>query len=158
MLGCELFPPIPQDDERMPVYYDIFPDLNLVVYVCTETVTPIDFFKAGDTVALDPRLKEKMMVIIDFFYADLETSVSDLYLAITKDKEAKQRGQKIGRTAVLTTSAALKYMGNALRLLSMDAVTNFGIFHTEQDVIDWLGLPEKETRGYWSELRKKMWR
>ena len=139
----------------MPVYYDIFSDLNLVIYVCTEAVTPVDFFKIGDNVALDPRLKEEMKVIIDFFYADLETAVSDLHLAITKDKEAKQRGKRIGQTAVLTTSTALKYVGDALRLLSIETITNFGIFHTEQDVIHWLELPDKETLRCWSDIRSK---
>ena len=139
----------------MPVYYDIFIDLNLVIYVCTEVVTPADFFKIGDNVALDPRLKEEMKIIIDFFYADLETTVSDLYLAITKDKEVKQSGRRNGRTAVLTTSTALKYVGDALRLLSIDSITNFGIFHTEQDVIHWLGLPDKETLRCWSDVRSK---
>jgi len=139
----------------MPVYYDIFIDLNLVIYVCTEVVTPADFFKVGDNVALDPRLKEEMKIIIDFFYADLETVVSDLYLAITKDKEVKQSGRRNGRTAVLTTSTALKYVGDALRLLSIDSITNFGIFHTEQDVIHWLGLPDKETLRCWSDVRSK---
>lgn len=45
----------------MPVYYDIFSDLNLVIYVCTGVVTPVDFFKTGDNVALDPRLKEEVL-------------------------------------------------------------------------------------------------
>jgi hypothetical protein len=139
----------------MPVYYDIFSDLNLVVYVCIGTVTPVDFFKIADNVTLDLRLKAEMKIIIDFFHADLETVVSDLQLAITKDKEAKQRGQRNGQTAVLTTSTALKYVGDALRLLSIDSVTNFGIFHTEQDVIHWLGLPDKETLRCWSEIRSK---
>ena len=139
----------------MPVYYDIFSDLNLVVYVCIGTVTPVDFFKIADNVTLDLRLKAEMMIIIDFFHADLETVVSDLQLAITKDKEAKQRGQRNGQTAVLTTSTALKYVGDALRLRSIDSVTNFGIFHTEQDVIHWLGLPDKETLRCWSEIRSK---
>ena len=139
----------------MPVYYDIFIDLNLVIYVCTEVVTPADFFKVGDNVALDPRLKEEMKIIIDFFYADLETVVSDLYLAITKDKEVKQSGRRNGQTAVLTTSTALKYVGDALRLLSIDSITNFGIFHTEQDVIHWLGLPDKETLRCWVDVRSK---
>ena len=139
----------------MPVYYDIFSDLNVVIYVCTGVVTPVDFFKIADNAALDPRLKEEMKVIIDFFYADLETAVSDLHLAITKDKEAKQRGKRIGQTAVLTTSTALKYVGDALRLLSIETITNFGIFHTEQDVIHWLSLPDNETLRCWSEIRSK---
>ncbi len=139
----------------MPVYYDIFSDLNLVIYVCTGVVTPVDFFKTGDNVALDPRLKEEMKVIIDFFYSDLETAVSDLQLAITKDKEARQRGTRNGQTAVLTTSTALIYLGDALRLLSIDSITNFGIFHNEQDVIHWLSIPDRETLRCWSEARSK---
>lgn len=139
----------------MPISYDIFPDLNLVVYVCIDMVTPIEFFKIGDDVALDPRYKEKMNIIIDFFSADLETTVSDLHLAIKKHQESKQRGQDVGQTAVLTTSSAMKYLGDAIRFLSLDSITNFGIFHTEQDVIHWLGLSEKDALQRWSETRGK---
>jgi hypothetical protein len=97
-----------------------------------------------------------MKIIIDFFHADLETTVSDLNLAITKDKEAKQRGQRISQTAVLTKSSTLKYAGDALRLLSIDSVANFSIFHTEQDVIHWLGLSENETLRCWSDIKSKV--
>lgn len=137
----------------MPVYYDIFSDLNLVIYVCTGAVTPADFFKIAENAALDSRLIDEMKVIIDFSNADLETTVSDLHLAITKDKEAKQRGKRVGQTAVLTTSTALIYVGDALRLLSIETINNFGIFHTEQDVIHWLSLPENEVHRYWSGIR-----
>jgi hypothetical protein len=137
----------------MPVIYNIFPELNLVIYVCTGVVTPTDFFKVGDQVLLDPRLQNKTKVIIDFSNADLDTSVSDLQLAIHKYKEAKQMGKEVGQTAVLTTNAGLRHLGEAITLLSLDTISNFSIFHNEFDAIHWLGLPEGEARQHWSELR-----
>lgn len=139
----------------MPVTYDIFPELNLVIYVCTGVVTPTDFFKVGDQVLFDPRLQNKARVIIDFLNADLDTSVSDLQLAIHKYKEAKQMGKEVGQTAVLTINAALRHLGEAIKLLSLDTISNFGIFHNELDAIYWLGLPADEVRQCWSELKEK---
>ena len=138
----------------MPVYCDIFPELNLIVYVCVDTVIPVEFFRAGDVIALDPRLKEKMKIIIDFHSAELETSVSDLHLAIQKHREAKLRGHEVGQAAVLTTSMALHYLGDAIKLLSFDSVSNFGIFHHERDVISWLDLPEAEALTAWEKVRE----
>ena len=73
----------------MPVTYNIFPELDLIIYVCTGVVTPTEFFKVGDEVIQDSRSKGNMKVILDFFNADLDTSVSDIQLAIFKHKEAK---------------------------------------------------------------------
>lgn len=139
----------------MPVTYDIFPELNLVIYVCTGIVTPTDFYKVGDMALVDPRLQNKAKVIIDFLNADLDTSVSDLQLVIHKYKEAKQMGKEVGQTAVLTTNAGLRHLGEAITLLSLDTISNFSIFHHEFDAIHWLGLPEGEVRQHWSELKEK---
>lgn len=139
----------------MPVSFDIFPELNLVIYVCTGLITPTEFFKVGDEVALDPRLSANMNIILDFFLADLETTVSDLYFAIRKNQEARESGHEPGETAVLTRSTALRHLGESLRYLSLDSITHFGIFHTEQDVIHWLELPEAETLQLWAELKRR---
>jgi hypothetical protein len=139
----------------MPVTYDIFPELNLVIYVCTGVVTPTDFFKVGNQALLDPRLQDKTKVIIDFLNADLDTSVSDLRLAIHKYKEAKQMGKEVGQTAVLTINAALRHLGEALTLLSLDTISNFSIFHNDFDAIHWLSLPDGEVRQRWAELKEK---
>jgi hypothetical protein len=137
----------------MSIVYEIYPDLNLVLYICTGTVTPIGFFLVGDKVALDPRLKAEMKIIIDFFHADLETTLSDLKLAIQKKKESEKAGKSIGQTAILTRSSALAHFGDALRLISQDSVNNFAIFHTDMDVIRWLSLPEEDTLARWTGLR-----
>lgn len=138
----------------MSVIYEIYPDLNLVLYICTGTVTPVEFFLVGDEVALDPRLKAEMKIIIDFSQADLETTLSDLKLAIQKNKESEQAGKNLGQTAVLTKSSALKYLGDALRLVSQNSVNNFGIFHTELDVVHWLDLPETDALARWAGLKE----
>jgi hypothetical protein len=139
----------------MPIDYDIYPELNLIVYAATGSVTPVGFFQVGDDVARDPRMKPKMNIILDFFSAEVETNVADLQLAIRKYHEARQLGHEVGRTAILTKSGAMKLLGEALKNLSLDTVTNFGVFHTEQDVIRWLALPERDTLQRWSELRAR---
>jgi hypothetical protein len=135
----------------MPVKYDIFPDVALVLYICTGNITPEAFFSVGDFVASDPRYSSNMIIIIDFFSAEIDVHVSDLSLAVGKFNEANQRDKKIGKTAVLTKSTALTFLGETLKSLSLDTINNFGIFHTKKDVIIWLGLPEEDVLRYWAE-------
>jgi hypothetical protein len=137
----------------LPVHYDISPSLNLVIYICSETVTTVKFFETGDMVTLDTRLKPNANVIIDFYLAELDISVSDLRFAIEKMKETKQRGQEV-RTAVLTKSTSLKFLGDALKLMSAESPFEFGIFNTEKDAIHWLKLTEEESLQFWIETRK----
>ena len=137
----------------MPVHYDISPRLNLVLYICTETVSAVNFFQAGDKVTLDSRLQLKTNVIIDFYLAELEISVADLRFAVEKMKETKQRGQEV-RTAVLTKSTSLKFLGDALKLMSAESPFEFSIFNTEKDAIRWLNLSEEESLQFWMETRK----
>lgn len=139
----------------MPVIYKIFPEQDLIIYVGMGLITPTEFFKVGDEVLQEPNAKENMKVILDFFNAELETSVADIHLAIFKNKEAKELGKGIGQTAVYTRSAAMKFLGEALRQISFDSVANFSIFHNRRDAIQWLGLPEELTVANWETLIKQ---
>lgn len=139
----------------MPVIYEIHPELNLIIYVCTGTITTRNFFEAGDQVALDPRLKAKMNIIIDVFDSEIETSVSDLQLIIYKNKESKDAGRELGKSAIYTASTALKLLGDTIHLLSMESISPFGFFTHENDLIAWLGLPQDETRQRWAALKQK---
>lgn len=137
----------------MPVHYDISSRLNLVLYICTETVSTVKFFETGDIVALDPRLQPNTNVIIDFYLAELEVSVADLRFALEKMKETKRGGQEI-RTAVLTKSTGLKFVGDAIKLMSAESPFEFSICNTEKDAVRWLHLPEEEVLQFWVETRK----
>lgn len=139
----------------MPITYKIFPELNLIIYIGAGVITPTEFFKVGDEVLHNPQAKENMKVILDFFNAELETSVADIHLAIFKNKEAKELGKGIGQTAVYTRSAAMKFLGEALRQISFDSVTNFSIFHNQRDAILWLGLQEEVVIANWESLIKQ---
>lgn len=139
----------------MPVIYKIFPEQNLIIYVGNGVVTPTEFFRVGDEVLQNPHVTENMKVILDFFNAELDTSVTDIHLAIFKNKEAKELGKGIGQTAVYTRSAAMKFLGEALRQISFDSVTNFSIFHNQRDAILWLGLQEEVVIANWESLIKQ---
>ena len=139
----------------MPVIYNIFPELNLIIYVGTGVVTPTEFFRVGDEVLQNPSVTENMKIILDFFNAELDTSVSDIRLAIFKNKEARDLGKGVGQTAVYTRSAAMKFLGEALRQISFDSVTNFNIFHNQRDAILWLGLQEEVVIAKWEALIKQ---
>jgi hypothetical protein len=139
----------------MPVTYDINTELDLIIYYCTGTITGADFFKTGDLVALDARFHDKMKIIIDCFQADFDVSVSDMHLAIAKNKEVKQRGQELGKTGVLTRSTSLNFLGEALKLISQDAPSNFAIFNNRPDVLCWLELPEQAANQFWDTLETK---
>ena len=136
----------------MPIHYDISTNLNLVVYICTKTVSAATFFQAGDKVALDPRLQPKMNIIIDFYLAELELAASDLRFAIEKMKETRQRGHEV-RTAVLTKSTSMKFLGDAIKFMSHESPFDFSIFNTEKDAVRWLGLSAEDTLQFWMETR-----
>ena len=103
--------------------------------------------------ALDPRLQPNTNVIIDFYLAELEVSVADLRFALEKMKETKRGGQEI-RTAVLTKSTGLKFVGDAIKLMSAESPFDFYICNTEKDAVRWLHLPEEESLRFWVETRK----
>lgn len=137
----------------MPIHYDISTNLNLVVYICTKTVSAATFFQAGDKVALDPRLQPKMNIIIDFYLAELELAASDLRFAIEKMKETRQRGHEV-RTAVLTKSTSMKFLGDAIKFMSHESPFDFSIFNTEKDAVRWLGISEEDALLFWTKTRK----
>jgi len=140
----------------MPVYYDIDLDLNLIVYICHGTFNASEFFKTGDKVAFDPRLKPLMNIIIDASQAYLEISIFDLHFALEKAKESKRMGKEIGQTAVLTKSSSLNFLAEAFKLMSPEAPSNFGIFNTQKDIIRWLNLPEEAVDRFWGRLREQI--
>ena len=137
----------------MPVHYNISTDLNLVTYICSGPVTAAKFFETGDKVSQDPRLQQKTSVIIDFYLAEIDIVVSDLRFAIEKMKETKKKGQEV-RTAVLTKSTGLRFLADALQLMTAESPFDFHICNTERDAIRWLGLPKEETLSFWTETRK----
>lgn len=139
----------------MTVVYDIYPDLNLIIYVCMGSVSAVDFFNIGDQVPQDSRFHANLNIMIDFFDAELETSVSDLRLAVRKHSESDQRGHAVGRTAVLTNSRALVHLGEALKVISLDTISNFRVFHNTGDAVRWLNLSEAEALAGWQETRLK---
>lgn len=141
----------------MAVYYDVSPRLNILIYVCTNTFSGNIFFEAANKVDLDPRFTLGMKVIIDIDLAEIEASVSDLHLAVAKNRQIKDSGKEMGQTAVYTQSTSLKLLGNALRLFSPESPTNFGIFHDKQEAIHWLGYSEAENEvlNLWESIGRK---
>jgi len=85
-----------------------------------------------------------MKIIIDIVDAEIDTSVSDLRLAIEKNKMLTANGQKLGQTAVYTQSTSLKFMADALKIMSPDAPSTFSLCSNRHDAISWLGLSEFE--------------
>lgn len=140
----------------MPVIYDIFPELNLVIYVCTDTITTKKFFEVGDQVALDPRFRAKMNIIIDIFDSEIETSVSDISYVIQKNEETKRSGKELGKTAVFTKSTALRFLGDTIQLLSAENISPFGFFYNQADLFKWLNIPQKTAQENWDALKERV--
>lgn len=135
----------------MPVRYDISPELNLLIYVCTGSLTGKNFFEVSDQVPQDTRYRPRMKIIIDIFAAEIDTSLSDLHLAIEKNREMKEHGQELGQAAVFTKSSSLKFLADALKIMSPEAPSNFSIFNSKKDAIRWLGLSdfEEQVLQFW---------
>jgi hypothetical protein len=123
------------------------------LYICTETVSTFKFFEVGDKVSRDCRLQPNTNVIIDFQLAELDILASDLRFVIEKMKETQQKGREI-RTAILTKSTSLRFLGDAIKIMSAESPFDFSIFNTEKDAVRWLGLPEDKTMQFWVETRK----
>lgn len=140
----------------MSIIYDIFPEQNLIIYVCKGTVTAKKFFEVGDRVAFDPRLRANMNIIIDAFDGEIETSVSDIQLAIQKNKEAKENGKELGKTAIFTTSTVLRLLGETIQLLSMESISPFGFFYNPTDLFRWLNIPQEEAQKHWDALKENL--
>lgn len=139
----------------MAVFYDIAPELNLLIYVVTDKLTGVGFFEAAAQVDQDERYTSDMKIIIDISDAEIETSVSDLHLAVKKNKELKSKEKKLGQTAVYTHSSSLIFLAEALRVLSPDAPTNFNIFNNEKEAVQWLGFEKTELQvlQWWGKVR-----
>jgi hypothetical protein len=138
----------------MPILYDIAPQLNLVIYVCADSLTGLKFFETADRAAADSRYSPKMKIIIDILHAEINTSVSDMHLAIEKNKQLKQNGHELGQAAVLTDSPGLNFLADSLRLMSSEAPKDFALFNNRKDIISWMGFleHEKEINKFWNTL------
>ena len=132
----------------MPIKYHIHPEADLILYICTGTISALEFFKVAEQAGFDPHYRNGMKIIIDFFSADLETTISDLRLAIAENKKVTQRGQALGQTAVITKSSGLKFLGDALKLMS-DSMPAIGMFNTRKDAIKWLNLNASDLPDHW---------
>lgn len=142
----------------MPVTYDISPELNLIIYICSGTINIADFFKVADEVTFDARLKEEMKIIIDVFSTELEILPSDLHMVIEKNREMAKQGRTLGQLAIFTKSSSLRLLADAFRLMSTEVSFNFGIFNTSQDAIRWLNLAESEQEviKFWQHTKALM--
>lgn len=139
----------------MSFHYQIDTDLNLILYVGIGPITTLDFFKTGDLVADDPRLHAHMKIIIDVSMGEFEVHPSDIKLVVRKFNESKQRGQDVGRTAVLSRSSGLKFLNDAFKLIMDETALDTRIFHTEEDVIRWHGLPKERALVLWKQVREQ---
>ena len=139
----------------MPFNYEISEDLNLLIYVGVGTVNAKDFFKTGDEVAGDSRLRPRMKIIIDVTLCEFEVYPGDFKLVAQKFNESKQRGQEVGRTAVVSHSTGLKLLNDAIKLIMYETSLDTRIFHTEADALRWHGLPEETALPFWMQVRER---
>lgn len=141
----------------MPILYDISPEINLLIYICTETLNGVKFFETADKAVQDPYYRPQMKMIIDISTAEIDTSVSDMRLAIEKNKILMAGGQKLGLVAVYTQSTSLKFLADALKIMSPDAPSTFSLCSNKRDAISWLGLSEleKEVVQFWDAASAK---
>ncbi len=133
----------------MPVTYNILPEKNLIIYFCSKSITSSEFFKVAELAGLDPRYSIGQRIIIDFFNANFETSLSDLKAAVAENQKVIQRGGRLGKTAVISKSASLKFMRDALMLLAGESLPPVDIFSTAKDALKWLDIDESCEAEIW---------
>ena len=98
----------------MPISFDISPELDLIIYICTGIITGAEYFKIEDLARLDPRMGNKTKTIIDCFSAELDLLMDDLFVVVRRNREVRQKGREVGKVAVLTRSTSLKFLGDTL--------------------------------------------
>ncbi len=142
----------------MPFYYDIFPELNLLIYIGFGTCTGHDFFATADQADLDERRKRGMKVMIDVTSAQLEVGMRDVWHVIEHGRKVAAANVGFDENVVITHDHGLKFLSDTLALLSEDTRQAVGIFYTSDDAIFHLGLKNfhSEIIACWQELKKRV--
>ncbi len=139
----------------MPIFYDISPELNLLVYIGKEKITVKDYYRAVDEAALDPRRTQGMFTIIDLLFASVDMGLEDMQYIINRINARAQKGLPPEPTAILTMDSGMYIAGETINLLPSEAPLQLDVFYSIDTAISALGLSDhnQEVMLFWEQAR-----
>lgn len=139
----------------MPVRYNISSELNIILYVCEGVVTGPDLFNTAGIIFKDKRYKYGMMLLIDLLSATLDFELQDLRRAITETNAIKEKGFEPEQIIILSQSAGIHLVCEALNLMSSKDAIRLGAFDTLERAIITLDLTthQQEIFQFWHESK-----
>ena len=137
----------------MPIHYNINSQLNMLIFVCTGSVTAAEFFQTADMVYSDARRKTGLITIVDLFSAVENFHLKDIYDAIKRIEKSAERGFGAGPMVLLSRSTGIHVLADTFQLLPSKAGFKMKAFHTMEDAIKWLGCSEfkQEIMEFWQD-------
>lgn len=142
----------------MPIHYDINPDLNIILYVCSGLITGSDLFSVAEEAMNDKRRKPGMLVIIDSQSADAVIELADLHHTIEWTEKARSDQLDAAQIIILTKSVGLNLLADTLRLMSKGVEFRLDVLHTRDEVIDILGMSDRKEKvlNFWENTRSNL--
>jgi hypothetical protein len=137
----------------MPVFYNISPELKLVIYICRGSVSGANIFKTSDRVFRDNRRVPRMITIIDFLSAIENIQSGELQEAVRRIESSAERGFAPGPIVILSQSRGPQILVDTINLLAHKVTLKVDIVPTLEAGISLLGLSEskEEIVRFWQE-------
>ncbi len=142
----------------MPIHYDIYPDLDLLLYIFTGECTGRQYLDLYHSIYLnDERRHHGMKVLMDICNGGIDFDLESLKGAISIVADNKENGRPRDRVALLTRSSNINELTNTLATLADDLPLELEVFYNFQDAVRWLGLTEteKEAIEFWEAFKQE---
>jgi hypothetical protein len=139
----------------MPVFYNVSPELKLVIYICRGSVSGADIFKTSDKVFRDKRRVPSMITIINFLSAVENIQSGELQEAVRRIEISAEKGFAPGPIVILSQSRGMNILVETINLLQQKVPFKVDITSTLEAGISLLGLSEskEEIIRFWQESR-----
>lgn len=139
----------------MPIYYDIHPNFDLLVYLFEGECTAKEYFDLYHSIYLnDNRRHHGMKILMDLSKAEFYFDVEDLREATAIMINNKENGYPRDCVALLTKSSSIKRITDTLELMADNLPMDLDVFYNFHDAVQWLGLAEQEKEAmlFWQLL------
>jgi hypothetical protein len=141
----------------MPFLYDICPELNLLVYIGSGTITVDEYYATLALISADSRKTQSMLTLIDLLSASAIVELENFSRIIDRVNARAEKGLPVEPTAILTLDKGLVLTGETINLLPSKVPLQIEVVYTIEEAIAFLGLVDykqeviafwKKTRGY----------
>ena len=132
----------------MPIYYNISPELKIVIWLCRGRVSGADIFKTADMVFCHNRSVSGLISIIDFLSAVEDIQLAELHEMIKRIESAKENGSAPKFIVILSHSTGMQILVDTINLLASmkpfklymvcsldDAISVLGLLETKEEII-----------------------